>query len=387
MTPSFNDLYVSVLADLRNKLSVSSIIGKVVINAFSLVQAAKLKVYYLRSAFVYKNIFIDQAVPESEGGALERIGLTYLGRLPLPATAGEYILNITGAIGATIASGTTFKSLDTSTSPDNLYILDNLFTFVAESGLIQVRALNLGTQARLEVGDSLQVTQPISNVDSFQTVNSIITTALEGETTTEYKEKTETAIQAETQGGAKTDIRLWSLDAQGERTSYPYVNSPGIIDLYVEANPEDSVDGNGTPSQAILNDVAEVVEFDPDDTKPLKERGRRSMGIFQINLIAINTLPVDVEIINLSDASFLTTINDAIEAFLFNIRPFIDGADNPNNSQQDLLYEADIYGIVRDVLGISATFETLTVNVDGNPITIYEFTSGDIPYINSVTNV
>ena len=55
--PTLSELYVSVQTDLRNKLNITSVIGKVVINAFAIVQAAKLKIFYLRSALTYKNIF------------------------------------------------------------------------------------------------------------------------------------------------------------------------------------------------------------------------------------------------------------------------------------------------------------------------------------------
>lgn len=387
MTPSLSDLYASVLSDLRNRFSITTLFGKVIFNAFALVQAAKLKLYYLHAAFIYKNIFPDTADPASIGGSLSRFGVVKLGRLLLPATAGEYTVDVTGVIGAVIPPNTTFKSLDTSTSPDKLFVLDTTFTFTATSGQIQIRALDLGADAKLEVGDSLQVTQPIADVDSFATVDSVDTIPIEAETTAEYSQKVIQAYSQEAQGGAKTDYRIWAADAAGEREVYPYVIESGMIDLYIEANPADSLDGFGTPTAAIIAEVEEVVEFDPDTTKSLNERGRRPMGTFQINFEAVNVLPVDVEITTLSDVSFLTAIEDAIVAYLFNIRPYIDGADNPNDSQKGLLYEADIYGIVRGVLGSQATFVSLTVEVDSTPIAIYEFTTGDIPYLNSVTNV
>jgi uncharacterized phage protein gp47/JayE len=385
--PKLKDLITSILSDLRNNLSVSTIIGKVVLNAIALVQGAKLKLYYLMSEFIYKNIFIDQADPEEQGGTLERLGSVYLGRTRNPATAGVYSLTVTGTPGVSIAPNTTFKSLDASASPDKLFILDNTFTFSATTGVITVRALDLGPEARLEINDLLQVTQPIANVDSFATVLSVDITPLEEESIEEYRARSIQAAQLESQGGAKSDYRLWSLDAQGVRTVYPYVNSPGIIDLYIEANFGDSIDGKGTPTQAILDDVEEVVEFDPDTTRPLEERGRRPMSAFQINFLAISVLDVDVQITGLSDTSYISSISSAISSYLFDIRPFIDGADSPNDSQKGLLYEADIYSVVRDVLGNKAKFTSLTVSVDGDLIQIYEFLKGNIPTLNSVTNV
>ena len=384
--PKLKDLITSILSDLRNNLNVSTILGKLVINAIALVQGAKLKLYYLRSEFIYKNIFIDQADPQAQGGTLERLGSVYLGRTRNPATAGIYSLEVTGQPGASIAPNTTFKSLDASASPDKLFIIDNTYTFSSTTGIIIVRALDLGTEARLEIDDLLQITQPIANVDSFATVLSVDETPLEAESIEEYRARVIQSAQLESQGGARSDYRLWSLDAQGVRTVYPYVNSPGIIDLFVEANFSDSIDGLGTPTQAILDDVEDVVEFDPDITKPLEERGRRPLGTFQINFLAITVLDVDVQITGLTDTSYISAISAAINSFLFNIRPFIDGADSPNDSQKGILYEADIYSVVRGVLGNNARFTSLTVSVDGNLIQIYEFLKGDIPTLNSVTN-
>lgn len=383
---TLKELYTSIVSDLRNRMNVSTIIGKVALNAFALVQAAKLKLFYNQSAFVYKNVFPDQADPENLGGSLQRFGVVKLGRLPNPATAGVYVLDVTGEIGAVIPPGTTYKSLDTSTSPSKLFILDSTFTFTATTGQIQIRALDLGTEARLEVDDQLQVTQPISAVDSFADVATVVTAPISEESIEEYRTAVISSYQLESQGGARTDYRLWAQDADGVKEVYPYVNEPGIIDLYVEVNPDDSTDGNGTPSQAILDDVEEVIEFDPDVTKPLDERGRRPMGTFQINYLPITPLPVNVDIIGLTDESFFPVILDGLVALFAGIRPFVDGADNPNDTQKGFLYESDVYGIVRGAIGANAKFDSLTVRVNSVVITIYEFTDGDIPFLNSLTN-
>lgn len=385
--PTFTELYNSILTDLRNQLTIRFIVGKVVIAAFAAVQAAKMKILYLTAAFIYKNIFVDTADPEALGGSLERFGRVKLGREPLPATAGEYRIEVTGTIGATIAPNTTFKSLDSSTNPDQLYVLDTLFTFTSGTGEIVVRALELGSGSRLEVGDQLQVTAPIANVDSFGEVLVEETAPTNGESTEEYREAVVQAYQFEPQGGARTDYRLWSQDAAGVREVYPYAvdGEPGKINLYVEANAADSTDDHGTPSQAILDDVEAVVEFDPDTTKPLNERGRRPLGTFQIYFLAITPLPVDVDIVGLTDTSLLTAISEAITTFLLDVRPFIDGADNPNDINKDKLYSSDIINIVRAITGINASFDDVIMSVDGVVTNLYQFENGDIPYTDDVT--
>jgi hypothetical protein len=160
--------------------------------------------------------------------------------------------------------------------------------------------------------------------------------------------------------------------------------SPGEINLFVEALPGDSTDGTGTPPPSMLTDVEAVVEFDPDSTKPLNERGRRPLSAWKINFIPINTIPVDVTITGLSNPAFLTTIQSNIQSFLYNIRPYIAGADSIRDINKGRLFESDMYNIVRETIGINATFTSLIMEVGGSPVSIYEFVDGDIPYINTV---
>lgn len=387
--PNFADLYNSILNDLKTRLGITFILGKVVLNAFAAVQAAKLKIIYTAIAYRYKNIFIDTADPSDDGGTLERFGLVKLGRQPYSAIAGEYTVEVNGNIGVLIPKETTYKSVEGSVSPDKLFILDSDFTFVSQTGTISLRALDLGSDARLEIGDSLQVTAPILNADSYATVKAVNVAPTDAENYEDYRQAVIDAYQLEAQGGAKTDYRLWSKDAAGVRQVYPYAknNFLGEINLYVEAYAIDSIDGNGTPSTSMLNNVEAVVEFDPDTTKPLNERGRRPISAWKIHFLPITPLSVDVIITDLSDISVLNDIKNSMREFLLGIRPFIAGADNINSISKGKIYISDIFNVVRSVIGGTNSFTDIQMKVDGNFETIYEFLNGDIPYINTVTNV
>ncbi len=383
--PSFNDLYTSIKNDLRNRLDITSLVGKVVLLAFAAVQAAKQKIQYLALYNVYQNVFVDTA----DYDMLRRYGEIKLGRLPYAAVAGEYAVEVTGDVGATIAPGTTYKSLDTSTSPDKMYILDTLFTFTATTGSIQIRALEGGTDSALEVGDELQLTAPVANVDSFAEVTSEVTAAVDEEDIEEYRINVIEAFRLEPQGGAKVDYMLWAQDAEGVRRVYPYVPSsdPGNIDLYVEAFPDDSVPaGTGVPPGAILSDVEDVVNQNPDTSLPDYQRGRRPMGVFEIDYKAVTPLDVDIEITSATGLTNSSDIEAAVVSFLYEIRPYIDGADVAAD-RNDKLYKSDIYGIVKDLLQSGETFTSIDVTVSSVSIDIYTFEDGDIPYLNSLTVV
>lgn len=380
--PTFNSLRQSVLNDLRNRLEISSIIGKTFLNAFALVQAGKLKLIYLTSAFVYRNIYPDTADPEELGGTLERFGIVKLERYPTPPTAGKYQIQVSGNIGATIPSGVTLKSLDTSTSPDKIFVFDGTLTFGSATELIEIRALELGADALLQVNDQLQFTQPIDNVDQFAEITTVIQTPTAGETIEQYRRAILNAFQIEAQGGAKGDYVLWADDVTAVRFVYPYTNEPGILDIYVEATISDSTDDNGTPSQQTLDDVKAAVKNDPETGK-----ARAPIGIAEINTIAVTTVPVRVDILNLSDTSFTSDIETNIKDFIRDVRPFRGGVDNPQEQNKDKLYLADIYDIVRQIVGTQATFDRIDMYIDGAQKDVNEFTEGDIPYLDSVNNI
>jgi len=382
IVPTISELYESIKSDLRNKLNISSLIGKMVLLAFAAVQAAKLKIYYLAISKVNQNIFVDTCDDET----IRRFGFVKLNRYPNPATSGEYEVSVSGVIGAVIPQGTTFKSLDTSTSPDKMFVLDSLFTFTGTTGTITLRAMQAGSESLLDIGDELQLTSPLANVDSFGTVTAVTVTPINEEDIEEYRSQVIQAYRLEPQGGAKVDYMLWGKGAAGVRKIYPYVTigSAGDIDLYIEAFVDDSSDGKGTPTAAILLDVESVVELDPDTTKPIEERGRRPMGVFNINFLPITPLDIDITIVGLSPTVDVVAIENAVTSFLSGIRPFIDGGDNPNE-RNDKLYEADIYKIVRDLLKSGEAFTSISLSVDGTPETIYTFEDGDIPYLNSIT--
>lgn len=379
IVPTLSELYESVKADLKNKLGITSPLTKLVLLAFAAVQAAKLKIYYLAVAQINKNIFVDTC----DNDTIERFGFVKLGRYPYAAIEGEYYINVAGSIGATIPPGTTYKSMDTSTSPDKLFILDTLFTFTSTTGLILVRSTEAGVDALLNITDELQLTSPLALVDSFATVDSIAVTPVEAEDIEEYRINVIEAYRTEPQGGARVDYMLWAQDAEGIRRVYPYVKSgsPGDINIYIEAFIADSPTLDGVPSASQIIDVESVINNDPATTL-----GRRPMGVFNIFYLAVIPLDVDIKITGLTPSVSLTAIESAVTTFLYNIRPFIDGGD-AINTKNDKLYEADIYRIVRDILTGNETFTSIELSVNGTPTNLYTFENGTIPFLNSVTSV
>lgn len=385
--PTLSELYNSIINDLQQQYGATiSPTGKVALRAIAAVQAGKLKLYYLAIGSLQKNIFVDTADPESKGGTLERFGRVKLGRNRFRAVAGEYEVIVTGDIGGVIPAGTQFKSDDESTSPGYLFILDDEYTLLSTTDTIELRALTPGTESQLNAGDTLTATAPIANVDSIGTVYAEVVEPLAEETIEAYRQTILDAYRLEPQGGAVADYRLWAADAQGVLRVYPYAKTgySNEIVIYVEATIADSIDGKGTPSQQLLDDVEDVVEYNPDTTLPILERGRRPLGVFNIDFNVVTIKEIDIFITGYSGitAAQQATLLTAFEAAITALRPFVAAADIIEN-KNDIL---DVNKIIAIVMATEpGQFTTASFEVDNVPLSTYTFIDGNIPYLNSIT--
>ena len=388
--PKLKEIYDDIISSLETELNISiPTFGKNFLRAFATVQASKLKLYYLAIANVQKNIFVDTADPESLGGTLERFGRVKLGRNPFQAQQGSYECIVVGDVGAIIKANTTFKSNDSSLNPSKLFVLDSDYTFIAGTNTVILRALESGVGSRLNIGDKLTATSPIANVESIATVFIETITPLEAETIDDYRAKSIEAYQLEPQGGAGSDYRLWGKDAQGVKEIYPYARDgyPNEIQIFVEATIVDSIDGKGTPSQILLDNVESVVEFDPDTSRPLDERGRRPLAVFNIDFNPILINSIDIQIANYIglttqiEANITASIAEEIER----IRPFIASVDILA-AKNDFI---DINKIVFQILKVypGSVFGQIDLRIDSVLYNSFVFDSGNIPFLNSVTYV
>jgi len=384
--PSIIELNEDVANDLRSKLGLTDDDLKKVVGALPLVLSAQLKLLYLFLGDIQDNCFPDKASTELNGGTLERLGRIYLNRNPFPDSIGVFKLSVTGVAGSVLRSDLTFKSNDDALNAGQVYVLDTEYTLTGTADEIEVRSIGAGVLYNLSVGNNLTITEPVIGVDKTVTVSEVVTQSTAGETEELYRQAILNAIQLEPQGGAKSDYRIWSGDAQGVRLIYPYVRDgeAGTIDIYVEATLIDSEDGKGTPGTAILNAVADVIDFDPDVTKPDYERARRPMQA-NVEVSAITLIPVDVTITGLNEdsASVQTAIESSLIDLIYDVRPFIDGADLLRN-KNDILYSGNVQGVVTSALVNGNFFNVLELKVDGNIVTSYEFGLGNIPYLRNL---
>ena len=384
--PTIQELNASIAQDLKSRLNLSDDQLRKVTEAFSAVTAAQFKLAYLYLADIQDNIFPDTADLAENGGELERLGQIYLNRNPNPATAGVFKITLSGIAGSVIRSGLTFKSNDDSKNPGQLFITDGEYILTGANDIIEIRSLKGGVEYDLSIGNELTITEPVIGLDQTVTISDVVSQPRAAENIEDYRQAILNAIQLEPQGGAKTDYMVWALDAQGVRRVYPYVkdSNAGVVQVFVEATVEDSTDGEGMPSDELLDDVEAVIEFDPDDTKPLYERGRRPIQA-KLEVLPINLVPVDVDIVGLNNRT--TAIESAIQTnireYVRTVRPFIDGGDLARN-RNDILYAARLQSVVTDILDSSNYFTDFVIKVAGVPMTANPFSGSDIPYLRTI---
>lgn len=381
-----NDAFIS---NIESQFGISlSTNSKNFLLALSATESAEMKLLYLVLGFLQQNMAPDLAQSEAVGGMLERYGRIRLGRNPYQAISGSYNVQVTGTIGAIINGQVTFKSDDSSENPGHLYILDNPFTLITGFDIITLRSLDAGTQAALSTGNTLTATSPIALVNSQVVVTSASALPLDAESLDDYRKAILQSYRLSPQGGSATDYRLWAEDAQGVSAVYPYASSGNInqVDLYVESELSDSTDGKGTPSSYMLAAVQSVVEFNPDTTLPINQRGRRPITVI------VNYLPVIINQVDINISGFTgitpglqTLILSAITAYISLIRPFVAAADVIADDNDTI----DINGIIAVISSVvpGAAFGAITLKINGNPLTAYQFVLGNIPWLNSVTYV
>lgn len=393
--PTLTELYQAISSDFKQSFSISSENDlKRTLIALASSNAGMLKLFYLALLDVQKNIYPDLADSEDNGGTLERFGRVKLGRDPYPATQGIFKITVTGTIGAEVAINTQFKKIDENSTLPSLYTATETVILTATTGLVTIISDKPGTDYNLAVGDELYSVNPINNISSLVVVSSVETEAIDEEDIEDYRELVLKAFRLEPNGGSNSDYVSWALDVEGIRTVYPYTTAgvAGTATIYAEATVSESTDGRGTPSQVLMNalwtyDKTGVFELDPDITQSIYNRGRRQLGLTEINILPINPVPVNITLTNLKNKSVevKTSIVDELKKMLFYKRPFIVGVGDIND-KKDTLYMSDIIVSLQNAVESGNTYDNVTATCNGLALP-FKFLNGNIPYINTITYV
>ncbi len=385
--PTLKELYDEIVQDVQTEMGVAlSPFGNMYLRAQAAWQAAKLKLFYLQIGSVQKNLFADTAEPESMGGTLERIGRLKINRNPFPATAGKYEVSVTATGNALIPTGTIFKSLESALNAGLLLITDQDFNIDQANNMIELRALTPGLEGKLNVNDGLSCTVPIVGITGEAVVLSETTSPTAAESEEDYRQAIIDSYRLEPQGGAAADYILWAQDATGVKRSYPYTTpaNPAEVDIYIEASPEDSTDGMGTPSATILQNVEAVLQIDPNTGQ-----GRTPLSVWANNVypVVINKLTITItNSAGITEAQRVI-INAALKEQVDEVRPFIAGADIMDERNDTISTNQIISWMINAAPGVGFGAVEMSIQIGGDPantVSIKNFSFGNIPYLVNV---
>ena len=373
--PTLQELKATVYADLIAEFGVpADPAGQKFLEAIAGNHANNLYPIWLAVGEAQKNGFPDTA----DAFNTLRQGLYKLGRLPFPATQGQYTCTVTGTAGATIDASTTFKSDDTSQNPGKLYVLDTAFTFTGSSGSITLRALTAGVGAVLSIGDTLTSTSPLILASSTATVSAVAVAPVDGEPFETYRANVLLAFRTMAGSWSAVDYRLVGKNVNGVANIYAYAYSGHSNEIlcYIEALTADSVGPpyKGVPTGTIITNVTNAIEL------------VRPLDIELVHYLAIKPQTI---VLNVAGSSFSTaqrrSILSAIVQYLAGVRPFIGAAD----VYADKLDSFSTNSAISIILGLypGSVFGAVTMTVAGTPLSSYEFDDGEIPYMDSTTGV
>lgn len=243
-----------------------------------------------------------------------------------------------------------------------------------------------GEIGNLEAGQVLQFASPIPNVATNAEVTGSTVTGAEGETEENYRARVFRRFQRRPQGGAYADYQVWAEDVEGIAAAYPYTgDNPGEVDVYVEA-----VAGpDGIPTGPQLAEVADAIEFDPEEAPSPTGKANRRPANAAVNVLAITRTAFDVDITGFTatdEATVLDAIEQGLDEFLRSRAPFIVGLSTL--PRLDRVTQGAVAGVIQEIAEANAaSVAAVTLFRDDVEIIEYTLARGELAKLGSLTPV
>lgn len=388
-----NDLIISQFEAQFSK--TFPIFPKSFLRVLSKVLSAVFILLYKSAGWMFLQLFVSTAsFKEIEVLGKKITPLIEWGRLvgvgdPIPATQFECTILVTvNAIGSTLYAGTQFQSDINNV----LYITTENYLLDTATKSINLLAVDSGEVGNLDIGDTLSLVNTLGIIENDADITVIITTAIDQESETDYRQRVSERFQLQPQGGAYADYRIWASEVPGVQQTYIYSGDPpSNVIVYVAGDAE--IYADRIPDSALLLAVAEAIEYDPDTTLAT----RRPIGAVidpdgdgsYANIKPITVVTFDVEVTGLSiDAALLsqtrTDIKSALEAYFLEREPFIEGLSIP--PKKGTVTQSNVIGIVNNIVRAnSGTFLSALNSIGGVSTTNYSLLEGELAKLGTLT--
>lgn len=392
-TPTTQDISDNIIAQLEASLSQTvPLLPKAFLRVLSKALAGVFILLYKYAGFTFLQTFVRTAsIDPTVINGVTVSPLIEWGRLvgvgdPVAATQAELRVVITVENqGGTLPSGTQLVG------PSNgvTYITIGPTALDAPFVDATVRAVSdqsggggAGSIGNLQLGDTVSFANPLADVARNATVDFLLTTGADGETTSAYRQRVIDRFQKRPQGGAYADYEQWSEEVAGILNAYPYTSScPGQVDVYVEATVASSGDPDGIPTPSQLQDVKDAIELDQSGIAT-----RRPAGAL-VNTFPITRTGFDVTVSGLvvdDQPDVETQIEEALTEFFLTREPFIPGLSTP--PRRDRVTLPALGGVVEDIVSANGgIFTGVVLELDSVVTDVYTLGIGEKAKLASVT--
>lgn len=266
--------------------------------------------------------------------------------------------------------------------------IDSLFiTLAVRASSDQAGGNGAGTIGNLEPGAVLQFASKPATVAQNATVTGTSVEGAEGELESVYRERIKLRFRRRPQGGAYADYQQWGTGVAGIRAAFPYTGAPGEIDVYVEG-----LEGDGVPSDALLEAVAAAIEFDPAEFPSPTGLANRRPANAAVNVLPIVRTSFDVEIAGFETNgsaerdAVLAEMQEGLDEFFRAREPYIVGLSAL--PRLDRVTQGAVAGVVNEVAEANgASVATVILRRGGAAIQQYALAHGELAKLGSLTPI
>ncbi len=263
-----------------------------------------------------------QIIPDTAEGAILERHADWWRVTRNPAAPATGSVDFTGSDGAIIPAGTTLQRSDGAE-----YTTDAEATIDSGTATAVVTASTAGQDGSAVAGVSLQLTSPISGVQSSATVASGgLTGGADEEDDDALRERLRQRVQQPPQGGAVTDYEQWALDVEGVSRVWvmPLWDGIGTVGVYFTRDDDAAIIPDAAEVQAVQDYIdalrpvtADVTAYAPtevpqDMTIQLAPNDSATQAAVEAELADLFRREGDVEDGNGSGTILVSHIREAI---------------------------------------------------------------------------
>jgi hypothetical protein len=362
------------------------------------------RVIALSDTGLYKyaaNRILQALAITATGSNLDTIGRNY-GVNRIAGTTAEINVILTGTTGATLPQTASFVADNSGVRyyPSTDTVFDDSPTPGQET--ITLISEETGTTGNAVAGDTFTLVSPITGIDSVATYASTKELGQDREEDTAYRRRILDEIRTVGGSGNGVDYRRWGEQSSNVARIYPYSGKPvdgseGLVDepgdrtVYVEAT-TDYLTGDRTADAALLAAVRTLITTDPDTGLERVPLGCPDNTLF---VKSITNQDIWVSITSLTAegsttlADIKTAVEAAIEGYLLELAPYVDGAD-VEIDRNDRLTDLSLARVVQQVLqdtNATATYITFSLTEGGASAGSYVLPQGYLTQLGGVEYV